>query len=399
MTRWITALTFVVCSMAGAADLPVRYAVQETPLKTGTPAGTSITFSLYSDAACTKLVHEAAVLIEDVTLISRVKLLTPKGAVRPPATDEIQTTLPGVAAAGALYLTVTGTGVVPAGATCQPQVVSAGDTTRLSAVTLRWCQSASQYDLSHWCVSNVPSPLQIVSNELAVADRQAAATLQSLSVDSVYTCDIDVLVHDNVVARLYYGVATYGIANCVPVPPTCTDSVKNQDESDVDCGGAHCPGCVGDRTCAGASDCASGTCANGLCGWCSAANPSCGSTGSCPLCGDYAGCVTADDCTSADCRVQNQPRCNGFGAFPQCQPAHCSNHVMDAGEKGVDCGGTCQVGCDLGASCAGFWDCQSCACTGGGPGTCTCSATGLSCNPIRPFTCCSGVCNANSTCQ
>jgi hypothetical protein len=49
------------------------------------------------------------------------------------------------------------------------------------------------------------------------------------------------------------------------VAAACTDSVQNQGETDIDCGGGRCPPCVVGKTCLGAPDCASGLCQAGLC--------------------------------------------------------------------------------------------------------------------------------------
>ncbi|MCB9734190.1 MAG: hypothetical protein H6745_16460 [Deltaproteobacteria bacterium] len=46
--------------------------------------------------------------------------------------------------------------------------------------------------------------------------------------------------------------------------PTCSDSARNQGESDVDCGGP-CDPCALGATCGGSADCATGLCADGLC--------------------------------------------------------------------------------------------------------------------------------------
>lgn len=54
-------------------------------------------------------------------------------------------------------------------------------------------------------------------------------------------------------------------ARCVPRPPTCTDSIQNQDETDVDCGGERCGGCVIDQGCVLSRDCALGRCDDGAC--------------------------------------------------------------------------------------------------------------------------------------
>ncbi len=50
-----------------------------------------------------------------------------------------------------------------------------------------------------------------------------------------------------------------------PTSDSCTDGVKNQNETDVDCGGI-CPRCSLDKTCRTDNDCESGNCDNGTCG-------------------------------------------------------------------------------------------------------------------------------------
>jgi hypothetical protein len=110
-------------TIASASDLPVAYAVQEKPLK-ASRVGTPLTFTLYSDDACTRQIYQAVVPIENVTLISHLKLFTPKGAVKAPTTDEIRATLPGVNQPAQTYLKVTGAGITPGAGSCQIQVSS-----------------------------------------------------------------------------------------------------------------------------------------------------------------------------------------------------------------------------------------------------------------------------------
>lgn len=60
-------------------------------------------------------------------------------------------------------------------------------------------------------------------------------------------------------------VACAAMPACMVVmPASCTDGMKNGDESDVDCGGS-CPRCNDRATCVGNGDCASGLCGNGAC--------------------------------------------------------------------------------------------------------------------------------------
>src|SRR5215216_5524920 len=49
-----------------------------------------------------------------------------------------------------------------------------------------------------------------------------------------------------------------------PPAPTCSDSVKNGSETDVDCGGT-CPKCASGKACQVGSDCTSGFCDSQIC--------------------------------------------------------------------------------------------------------------------------------------
>ncbi len=59
--------------------------------------------------------------------------------------------------------------------------------------------------------------------------------------------------------------------NTPTTPPTtapsasCIDGVKNQDETDADCGGATCPKCIAGKACVAAGDCVSGYCTANVC--------------------------------------------------------------------------------------------------------------------------------------
>src|SRR5262249_22971244 len=46
---------------------------------------------------------------------------------------------------------------------------------------------------------------------------------------------------------------------------TCSDGIKDGDETDTDCGGKTCPGCAVMKTCKVGGDCASGVCQGGTC--------------------------------------------------------------------------------------------------------------------------------------
>jgi hypothetical protein len=246
---------------ARASDLPVTYNVQDKPLKAGAPSGTPLTFTLFTDAACTQQVYQATVPIQTVTLISKLKLATPSGAPKSLPTDQIEATLPGVTAGGNLYLTVTGTGVTASGATCQVQAaLDEGALTTIPGITMRLCYAGYS---SGWCSSQPP----FNNNLLDIGDRQVAAALQSLDVTVLHTCDIQFLKQAGQLATDVTGSypVVYGIQNCHALPPSCSDELKNQDETWVDCGGTHCSPCATGQFCLVNADCQSNNCLAGVC--------------------------------------------------------------------------------------------------------------------------------------
>lgn len=107
------------------------------------------------------------------------------------------------------------------------------------------------------------------------------------------------------------------------------------------CGG-NCAPCAAGGPCAVSADCQSEVCTNGMC-----QAPTCtdgvkndGETGidcganSCPLlCQAGEGCVTADDCQSGVCKV-------GI-----CQAPSCTDATLNGDETGIDCGGSCLKAC------------------------------------------------------
>ncbi|MFB6262190.1 MAG: fibrinogen-like YCDxxxxGGGW domain-containing protein [Bradymonadaceae bacterium] len=52
------------------------------------------------------------------------------------------------------------------------------------------------------------------------------------------------------------------------VSPSCSDGVRNQDETDIDCGGEHCAPCPTGKQCSRDRDCQSGVCVGGTCRVC-----------------------------------------------------------------------------------------------------------------------------------
>lgn len=114
------AAALLASASARAANVGVRYVVDAKALKDAV-AGTQLTFSLFSDSGCSTEIFSTSVAVEDVSRIEALKLIRPKGAPKAPKTAALEHELTGVDAAPQMYLTVSGTGVEPVGATCQAQ--------------------------------------------------------------------------------------------------------------------------------------------------------------------------------------------------------------------------------------------------------------------------------------
>jgi hypothetical protein len=132
------------------------------------------------------------------------------------------------------------------------------------------------------------------------------------------------------------------------VPATCYDTVLTQSplgsETDVDCGGSACAPCSDGKKCAGETDCVSGVCAKPAGQvYLRCIAPSCTdkvkngneTAKDCggPDCDDR--CTTGDGCTvPADCLSHV---CMGG----KCLAPSCSDGVKNGNEVGIDCGATC----------------------------------------------------------
>src|SRR3990167_3720567 len=103
------------------------------------------------------------------------------------------------------------------------------------------------------------------------------------------------------------------LAGCATQPtPTCSDAVRNGEESDVDCGGPACWPCELTRA-----------------------------------------CVTSGDCQSALCVKK------------ACAPGSCRDGRVSPGETDLDCGGASCRGCAPGQKWGAVGDCESGVCAGG----------------------------------
>lgn len=142
---------------------------------------------------------------------------------------------------------------------------------------------------------------------------------------------------------------------------SCSDEERNDDETDVDCGGS-CAPCADAGECLSGSDCESGICSAGIC-----ETPSCGDGvqnggevaidcgGACAglgTCDVGQPCAVAADCSIGECTAG---ACAG----------DCADGLLGGGETDIDCGGPACSACDNGHGCAEGRDCLSGACRDG----------------------------------
>jgi hypothetical protein len=141
----------------------------------------------------------------------------------------------------------------------------------------------------------------------------------------------------------------------------CHDGIKDGTETDIDCGGATCPGCVVGKDCNVDSDCASpggcdvtthkcdaNECHDGLQDG-TESDVDCGGT-TCPGCPVGDTCNTTSDCTTGEGCDQTTKTCDANT---------CHDGVKDGTETGVDCGGGTCATCPVGQGCASGADCAS----------------------------------------
>ncbi|HYQ43293.1 MAG TPA: carbohydrate binding domain-containing protein [Polyangiaceae bacterium] len=142
--------------------------------------------------------------------------------------------------------------------------------------------------------------------------------------------------------------------------PRCDDGIRNQDETDVDCGGSCLP-CNTGLLCASDADCEGQYCTpKTLCGdHCTSGkreadetDTDCGGA-TCEPCTENQRCRDASDCTSSVC------------SKGRCAAATCHDKIQNQDESDIDCGGVCSdaQGCPVGARCNSAADCDSYICS------------------------------------
>lgn len=162
--------------------------------------------------------------------------------------------------------------------------------------------------------------------------------------------------------------ATFSKNYKIDYPLHCSDGIRNEDETDVDCGGS-CPVCELGSACQANTDCDSNYCLAGICTEATCTDGilnqdetdvDCGGS-SCPACEIGNACLSNTDCQSLNCEDNI------------CAEPSCTNNKQDGDQTDVDCGGSLCPACELGKKCLLTSDCAEGICTNG-----TCSLEGSS---------------------
>lgn len=151
-------------------------------------------------------------------------------------------------------------------------------------------------------------------------------------------------------------------------PETCGNNRTDIGETGKDCGG-NCSGCgegmkcnstadcLGNLFCNASRQCAIATCSDGIKNQ-DETGTDCGGE-LCNPCGEKGGCLFDSDCLSGECSLDG--KCTA--------PGTCSNGKLDKDESDVDCGLSCADNfnkkCDGGKKCKGNLDCTSGKCNFG----------------------------------
>jgi hypothetical protein len=120
--------------------------------------------------------------------------------------------------------------------------------------------------------------------------------------------------------------------NPTTVATTCSDGIKNGDESDVDCGGS-CPRCASGKTCASRDDCESALCPGGTCIECLKGGGSCG--------GEAGGLCICEPTANYGAMLCSSRRTTAGGVFSTCAACSPGSNCLDADPGTVTCHKPC----------------------------------------------------------
>jgi serine/threonine-protein kinase len=158
-------------------------------------------------------------------------------------------------------------------------------------------------------------------------------------------------------------------------PPSCSDRVKNNTETDVDCGGGQCPPCSVRQGCRAASDCRSFVCAGGACRACARPEDcprgmACRS-GACVWVSSDAGPTSEPPATDASSHASSEPTSEPTASTAPPEPAPASDAGPSTPSSGTKKNGD---------KCSAMDQCQSGFCIDGVCCNSACTGTCVACN-------------------
>ena len=195
-----------------------------------------------------------------------------------------------------------------------------------------------------------------------------------------------------------------------PEEDPCTNTVQDDDETDVDCGGVCPTKCDTNQACVVDTDCISNDCQDDVCQYdpliyCdngvidkNETDVDCGS--SCPTkCAEGQHCLQDTDCESNVCdqeECQLLPKADGdpcddgaeceSGVCDEtCQAPACDDDIQNGDEEDVDCGGASCTPClaSIGEACQNNDECASGVCYTEGTNTCVSCVNDTHCSAGR----------------
>jgi DUF971 family protein len=139
------------------------------------------------------------------------------------------------------------------------------------------------------------------------------------------------------------GVCEFGVCSM----PDCGDGVENGDETDLDCGGSCGATCQPTEGCMVDGDCEQGVC-DTMAGTC--AFPACNDTvqNQDETDVDCGGAVCGATCDTDEVCFGDDDCISGVCTLALCQDPTCDDEVMNGLEDGVDCGVACPFPCPIG---------------------------------------------------
>jgi hypothetical protein len=226
---FVLATLLALAPAAHAADIQVGYRVDAKSLKSNTPAGTPLTFQLYTDSTCaTSAGGPQVVNVENVTLIEAPKLVRVKNGPKPPQVAEISYTMTGITPLPAFYAKVTGAGITPIGSACQLQPASVGGTippppSCLPDSVLSGSTCMDKYEATLWQIPpGATTVIQHVQDGTVTLAELTGAGATQLSVSRACTPAIPgTLPNDGNYTAPLYAVSIPGV-----VPTTCISAFQ-----------------------------------------------------------------------------------------------------------------------------------------------------------------------------